>query len=144
MNGNKKRSKRQNAMMFLLRIAFVLYIFIVLLNLFINITGTGRINHDLFTILIIAVWTYGILCSNGYFKRTASKAPNGVITYTTNIPIVQIGFIRVFEFLWFVFLSKKEFNLKYFFVCVAFDLLLVILLLIDKSSYYYESVEEDL
>ena len=136
--------QKDNGMLsFFLTFSKIIYTIVVLFNLFVPLFDAKLgVNVNVFQIAVIVIWTYGMLCSLGYFKKVVSKS-NGVCKYEISIPIVPLGIVRILEGMFYAFLSEVVINWKMFIACIAVDVIYLLLILMDKSNYYYMSVEEE-
>lgn len=136
--------KHEKETMMFLHIITVLYLIAIAVNIALPVYSESFMNTVIFTPFIIIFWTYGFICSRGYFKKIVSKGVDGRIQYTTRTPIVQVGMLRIIEFVWLVLQKKHGVNFRNLLIQVVLDVLLLAIMLIDKSAYYYESrMEED-
>lgn len=137
-----KRKNSSSSIMTLGKCISVFFVVGVILNLFLPVCDEMLFNKQMLQFCLIAVWVYGLLCSKGIIKKIVSENSEGVIEYTTSVPIVQIGVIRIAEVLWFVFRHSGEVIWRNLGILVIVDVVYVALMLADKMNYYYIGVRE--
>lgn len=126
-----------------LLISKVIYGIILVINLCLPLTGQ-IMDFDLFQIIIVLIWTYGVLSHHGYFKTQVSDESEGTIKYEPNTPILQIILLRFLEFVYLWFTQLDVVNWKIFAGLVLADTVYVGFLLMDKATYVFEmDTEED-
>lgn len=131
-----------NSIMVFVRIATIWYFVIVALNLIVPLLDGKSLNVNLFSVLMIVIWTVAILSANGFIKRVASKSDESIV-YDTILPIMPATIVRIVEFGWMFFRHHATFKPKVFFIEVVFDVIFIVILLLDKTHYYYEAVVEE-
>lgn len=134
--------KYTNSIMIFVRTATVWYFILIALNLIVPVLDNSRLNFNVFSIIMVVIWTITILSAHGFIKRVASTSDESII-YDTILPIMPVTVIRIIEFGWMFFRHRDTFNKKVFLIEILFDIAFIVILLLDKSNYYYEAVEEE-
>lgn len=128
---------------FFLIFSRIVYAAVLAVNLLLPIFDGKWADPPVFQKIICGVWTYGMLCSLGYFKKPVSREVDGVIKYEISVPILPIGLLRIAEALFYGFISRVHVDWRMFLICVGLDVFYVALILMDKSNYYYEGIETE-
>lgn len=129
-----------NSIMLFTRIATVWYAAIVILNLVVPVLNGTFLNFNLFSVIILIIWTVAILSAHGIIKRLVSTLDDKIV-YDTVLPIFLPTLVRLGELAWMYFRHKQSFNKTVFLIEIAADIVFIIILLLDKSRYYYEAEE---
>lgn len=127
-----------NTLLLFEKVATILYFIILAVNLILPVVSGATLNINLFTIIMIVIWTITILSAHGYFKRMISTTDDAIV-YDTILPIVPATLVRIIEFGWYFLRQRQSFRINVFVADVVLDIAFVIILLLDKSHYYYES-----
>ena len=125
-----------------LRISTFLCIAIIVCNLFLPLYSNKVVNVNLFEFIIIGLWIFGTISHHGYFLQQTSHNEDGVITYESRLPIVQIGLVRIFQIIYYL-IRKVKISWVVLLILIALDVIYIAFILLDKSNYYYETKEED-
>lgn len=134
--------KYTNSILLFVKIATVIYFVIVLVNLILPVLSDSVLNFNLFTVVMLIIWTVAELSSRGYIKKVVSTVDDKIV-YDTVLPVVFPTIVRLAEFGWFFLRHRSEFRIGVFCADVALDIVFVGILLLDKSHYYYEAVESE-
>lgn len=134
--------KYTNSILLFSRIATVFYFILLIINLAIPVLSGSSLNVNIFTFIMIIIWTIAILSEHGIFKKVVSTE-DGKIIYDTILPILPPTVVRIVEFGWMFFRHRSEFRVGVFFIDVAIDIIFIIILFFDKMRYYYEAEESE-
>lgn len=121
----------------------IVFIVAVIANFCLPVVENKTIGTNVWNVIVLGLWSYALLSSLGYFKTVVSSDEDGCTVYTTAVPIVKVGIVRIVEFFWYYFSRKQNISYRDFITLVVIDVIYMLLLLVDKSSYYYVSMEED-
>lgn len=130
-------------LLFNLHVSKGIFAVLVFINLVLPLYSGQIMKFNLFQLIIVLVWSYGLLSHLGFFKTQVSDGTEGKILYEPNTPIVQIGILRLIELIYFLALKREVFNWKVFILLIVWDVFYIIFLLLDKSRYVFEMEEED-
>lgn len=131
-----------NSILLFSRIATAFYFVLLIVNLVVPVLSESSFNVNIFTIIMMIIWTIAILSEHGIFKRVVSKE-DGKIIYDTILPILPPTLIRIIEFGWMFLRHRGTFRIGVFFTDVALDIIFIIILIFDKMRYYYEAEESE-
>lgn len=123
VNKNKALNKYERSMKFNLHIMIIIYVLIVLSNLFLPLYPDSKSSFSLYQIAIILVHGLGLLGSYGYLQQ-----------YN---PFIIIAIIRFVQILLRQVFFSGGFQWGFFLIVLALDLLLIFVEFIDKSQYEY-------
>ncbi|MEY8333066.1 hypothetical protein AALB53_08180 [Lachnospiraceae bacterium 47-T17] len=116
------------------------YIFVLLGNLIFSIYSDKLFQPGIFAVSIIMIWTYGLLCAHGFFRKVVSEEDeNGQIRYETNIPYTPVSVVRIVELAYSFIGALETTNFKALLILIGLDVMFTVILLAYKSSYYYIS-----
>lgn len=119
-----------------------IFIIILVCNLVLPLTG-NIMQLNLFQSILCIIWVYGLLSHLGYFKTQVSDGSDGVIRYEPNTPIVQVGLLRLAEFIYYFLIRKSVINWTIFIGLIVGDVIYIMFLLLDKANYVFEMEDED-
>ena len=85
--------KYTNSILLFVRIATVIYFAIVLVNLILPVLSGSILNINLFTVVMLIIWTVAELSSRGYIKKVVSTIDDKIF-YDTVLPVVFPTIVR--------------------------------------------------
>lgn len=106
----------------------VLYVILLLVNLFLPTIKNTYFHFSILQIVVIITWFFGLLGGLGYFNQYTPILPIGIIR------IVEIGYALLFKF--------KVTNWIAIGVFILIDIIFIAFLLLDKASYAYVTEED--
>lgn len=106
----------------------VLYVILLLVNLFLPTIKNTYFHFSILQIVVIIMWLFGLLGGLGYFNQ-----------YT---PILSIGIIRIIEIGYALLFKFKVTNWIAIGVFILIDIIFTVFLLLDKASYAYVTEED--
>lgn len=130
-------------LLFNLKLSKCIFAVIVIINLILPIYNNQIMKFNVFQLVAIGIWGYGLLSHLGYFKTQVFDGSEGKIMYEPNTPIVKIGFLRIVELIYFLVLKRDVFNWKVFLILLACDVFYIVFLIMDKSRYVFEMEENE-
>lgn len=124
------------------RIITVFCVIGVVCNLFLPLFDGTAVNKISLQFAMAAVWIYGLLCSRGVFKKASSDWSDNKIEYSTSVPIVHVGVLRIIEAVWFAAVHGGEIIWIRYGILAVLDVVYIVLMLVDKMNYYYVGIRE--
>jgi hypothetical protein len=131
-----KLNKYDKAILFNPKLLKIIFLAIVLLNLFMPLFSPASMGYkNFFQWYIIVVHAVGLTYALGGVKNIISLT-------SQHIPFVHIFVIRCLEVLWHTLVSSTKFNWMPLLMVLILDLLFIVLLFMDKREYRYEIERE--
>jgi len=126
---------------FNLRLSKIFFLVIFVCNIALPWEKGVILKINVFHIIVVLSWLYGVMSQHGYFLKQVSVDEDGITKYEFDIPIIQVGATRVAEIVYFLLFKRGIVDWRVIAGLVVSDLLFIGFMLLDKMSYYYESEE---
>ena len=81
--------KYTNSILLFVKIATVIYFVIVLVNLILPVLSGSVLNFNLFTVVMLIIWTVAELSSRGYIKKVVSTVDDKIAHKQYNLKLAH-------------------------------------------------------
>ena len=135
----KSMNKYEKSILFIPQALKAFYVVILCVNLFLPLGSDGKIGFSLFQVAACIIHFVGLLAGIGYLLVSTHEFRDGAELFEqrTSLPIMLIGILRVFQFLYYLLLRQGKINWIMFAILIALDVVYVTILLLDKARYGY-------